>query len=200
MTIENPVGHMLQPARRTAADRLCEVATGLFYRRGIRAVGVDEIVNETGVTKPTLYRSFASKDDLVATCIRTQMEVVAANWDAIAARLPDDPLGQIRAIVAGFAADIADPAFRGCPATNAAVEFPEQDHPARHASQQCKAAMRDRLYTLARRLDIADPDGLADGLLLLIEGAAGSRHTSATQGPSQALVKSSEMLLAGHMR
>lgn len=186
--------------RRTAADRLCEVATGLFYRRGIRAVGVDEIVNETGVTKPTLYRSFASKDDLVATCVQTQMNRVFANWDAIADRLPDDPLGQIRAIIAAFADDIASPGFRGCPATNAAVEFPEQDHPARTVSWDCKAAMRDRFYCLSHRLAAADPDGLADGLFLLMEGAASSRHTSAIQGPSQALVKSTEMLLVGHLR
>lgn len=192
--------HAQPPARRTAADRLCEVATDLFYRRGIRAVGVDEIVTETGVTKPTLYRSFASKDALVATCVRTQMDEAAARWDAIAHRLPADPLGQIRAIVAAFAEDIRDPDFRGCPATNAAVEFPEQDHPARTVSQDCKAAIRDRLYALSRRLDAADPDGLADGLLLLMEGAASSRHTSALQGPSQALVKSTEMLLAGHLR
>jgi len=185
--------------RRTAADRLCEVATGLFYRRGIRAVGVDEIVQETGVTKPTLYRSFASKDDLVATCVRTQMEAVSVRWDRIAADHPEDPLAQIRAIVAGFAADIAAPDFRGCPATNAAVEFPEQDHPARTASQDCKAAMRAHLHCLSHRLGIADPDALADGLLLLMEGAASSRHTSQIAGPSQALVKSTEMLLAGHL-
>lgn len=186
--------------RRTAADRLCEVATGLFYKRGIRAVGVDEIVQETGVTKPTLYRSFASKDELVATCVRTQMGALAAAWDAIAIRHADDPLAQIQAIVAAVAEDIASPAFRGCPATNAAVEFPEQDHPARTVSQDCKAAMRDRIHSLSHRLDTTDPDGLADGLLLLMEGATSSRHTSALHGPSQALVKSTEMLLAGHLR
>lgn len=186
--------------RKSASERLCEVATDLFYKRGIRAVGVDEIVTETGVTKPTLYRSYASKDDLVAVCLRKQMDEGAARWEAIAARLPGDPLGQLKAILNAMAADIASPDFRGCPMSNAAVEFPEAGHPARKVSEECKAAMRSRLVGLARQLSLVDPDGLADGLLLLIEGAGSMRHTSGSQGPAGALVTTGETLIAAHLR
>lgn len=185
--------------KKSAADRLCEVATDLFYKRGIRAVGVDEIVHETGVTKPTLYRSFASKDDLVAACLRSKMEESVARWDAIAERLPDDPLGQIRAILSDFAKEVAAPDYRGCALTNAAVEFPEIGHPASKVSQECKASLRHRLVDLSRRLTMSDPDALADGLLLLVEGASNSRHTSGSQGPSAALVKTAETLIQGHL-
>src|SRR4051795_1990941 len=57
-----------RPAR--AADRIRASASELFYREGIRAVGVDEVVDRAGVTKPSLYRSFASKDDLAAAYMR----------------------------------------------------------------------------------------------------------------------------------
>src|SRR5690349_8008119 len=53
-----------------AADRILQSARDLFYREGIRAVGVDEIVARAGVTKPSLYRSFPSKDELAATYLR----------------------------------------------------------------------------------------------------------------------------------
>lgn len=185
--------------RRSAADRLCDVATSLFYRRGIRAVGVDEIVTETGVTKPTLYRSYASKDDLVAACLRKQMDAAVARWETIAVRLAHDPIGQLKAILGAMADDIAAADFRGCAMTNAAVEFPEVDHPARRVSEDCKSAMRSRLVDLARRSMVADPDALADGLLLLIEGAGSMRHTSGSQGPAAALVATGEMLIAAHV-
>ncbi|MGI4877236.1 MAG: TetR/AcrR family transcriptional regulator [Janthinobacterium lividum] len=178
---------------------MCEVATELFYRRGIRAVGVDEIVNETGVTKPTLYRSYASKDQLVEVCLRNKMDATIARWDALALSLGNDPLGQMRAILGYFAAEIGDPDYRGCALTNAAVEFPEPGHPARAVSESSKAALRSRLVGLARRLDVADPDALADGLVLLIEGASTVRHTSGSQGPAAALLKTSETLIAAHL-
>src|SRR5882757_7257129 len=55
---------------KLAGEKIRTTARNLFYRQGIRAVGVDEIVNAAGVTKPSLYRAFPSKDDLVAACLR----------------------------------------------------------------------------------------------------------------------------------
>lgn len=195
-----PTGSGTVTARRTAADRLCDTATNLFYTRGIRAVGVDEIVHETGVTKPTLYRSFASKDDLIVVCLQRQIEDSNARWEATAARHADDPLAELRAHMADFAAEIAAPDYRGCAATNAAVEFPDSAHPSRMVTDDCKAATRNRLGELTRRLAVKNPDGLADGLTLLIEGASSSRHTSGSQGPSSTLVETAEMLIAGYLK
>lgn len=186
-------------ARRSAADRLCDTATNLFYTRGIRAVGVDEIVQETGVTKPTLYRSFASKDDLIVVCLQRQIEDSNARWEATAARYAGDPLAVLRAHIADFATEIAAPGYRGCAATNAAVEFPDTAHPARLITDHCKAMMRKRMGELTRRLAVKDPDGLADGLMLVIEGASSSRHTSGSRGPSSTLAKTADMLIDAHL-
>ena len=188
------------PARKKAGERLCEIATDLFYKRGIRAVGVDEIVSEAGVTKPTLYRNFASKDDLVSVCLTTQIANAQRKMDAIARRWADDPLAQLRAIIISLTEDMTHPDYRGCPMTNAAVEFPDSAHPARKLSESCKADMRQRIGELARRLDTPEPDTLADGLLLLIEGACTSRHTSGSQGPAAALPQASEKLISAYLR
>ncbi len=186
--------------RRSAADRLRDVAGDLFYRRGIRAVGVDEIVSETGLTKPTLYRNYASKDDLVSTCLLKRMEQTKVALDALALRHAGDPKAEIRAIVAFFAADIATPDYRGCAVMNAAVEFPEPDHPLRAVSEGCKAELHARIADLTRRLSSCDPDTLADGLTLLIEGASTSRHISGSQGPSAALARAADALIAAYCR
>src|SRR4051812_49195342 len=105
--------------RKLAAEKLREVASALFYKHGIRAIGVDEIVNQTGVTKPTLYRSYASKDDLVSACLLQRIEETRCALDEIASRHCGDPAGEIRAIVVRYADLIAAPGFRGCPVTNA---------------------------------------------------------------------------------
>lgn len=185
--------------RRSAADRLCDTAMSLFYQRGIRAVGVDEIVNETGVTKPTLYRSYASKDDLIVVCLQKKIADNDERWAAVAARHPDDPEAELRAHIADFADEIASPDYRGCAATNAAVEFPDPGHPARLITDDCKASMLKCIGDLTRKLPVEDPDGLADGLMLLIEGASSSRHTSGSQGPSATLVRTANMLLNAHL-
>src|ERR1700678_2900717 len=82
---------------KLAAQRIRETARDLFYRRGIRAVGVDEIVARAGVTKPSLYRSFASKDELATACLLDRSEDYLRRFDAAMAAYPDDPRAGFRA-------------------------------------------------------------------------------------------------------
>lgn len=185
--------------RRRAADRLLDVACDLFYRRGIRAVGVDEIVCETGVTKPTLYRSFDSKDDLVAGCLQSRIEAKWLRLEEIGKEFGHDPLAHLRAIMEFFAEEIQRPEYRGCEATNTAVEFPERDHPAREIAEKSKIRMRGLLSSICGKLPVSDPEALADGLFLMLEGAFACRHTSGSQGPSAALIRSSEALLRAYL-
>lgn len=184
----------IEPKSR-AAERVSRTARKLFYERGIRAVGVEEIVAEAGVTKPSLYRSFASKDELVASCLQARFDQVMTWWDALENRLPDDPLGQVRAIIATVAEQTAKPVSRGCGITNAAVEFPEADHPAHRIAQQYKIAMRGRLLRLVERLPVERPALLTDGLILLFEGARASRHTSGARGPAASVRQVADALL-----
>ena len=191
-------GHLLPTAgaeRRRVADRLSRTARRLFYERGIRAVGVEEIVAEAGVTKPSLYRSFSSKDALVADCLQARFDRIMRWWDDLEARLPGDPLGQLRTLIAEVADDASAPFHRGCALTNAAVEFPEPGHPARMIAEAYKHAMRARLMALVEQLPVARPALLADGLILLFEGARATRHTSGTHGPVASMQGVADALL-----
>src|SRR6185436_14954243 len=78
-------------------ERILAAARELFYRRGIHAVGVDAIAEAAGTNKMTLYRHFASKDDLVAACLRELVAEIDAEWDAIAAAHSGDPNGELAA-------------------------------------------------------------------------------------------------------
>src|SRR5712664_1917120 len=77
--------------------RILAAAGELFYRHGIRAVGVDSIAEAAGTNKMTLYRHFESKDELVAEYLRHAAHEADAHWETLERTLPGDPLGQIRA-------------------------------------------------------------------------------------------------------
>ena len=188
------------PAPKRAAQRIRETASDLFYRQGIRAVGVDEIVNRAGVTKPSLYRSFPSKDELAAAYLRDYGEDFFRRFDAVAAAHPGDPRGQILAWLRGSAERARKSHYRGCGLTNAAVEYPEHDHPARRAAEANKRAVRARLTELARAMGAADPQALGDGLMLLMEGIYAAGQLFESGGPATSVVDAAERLIASHVK
>lgn len=181
--------------KKNAAQRLSETAKELFYKRGIRAVGVDEIVAHAGVTKPSLYRSFASKDELVAAYLREILEESRAGWAEKLALAPGNPREQLRIVLRAFADKAASDDFRGCAFGNAAVEFPEADHIVHQVSCEAKMELRDNFLAIIRQLPVSQPELLADGLMLLVEGTQAARHVFCNKGPAASLVPTAEALI-----
>lgn len=182
-----------------AAERILSVARKLFYLEGIRAVGVDEIVRQAGVTKPSLYRSFASKDELAASYLREYEKAFWERFDAAAAAHPGDARKQIMAFLSGVAQRAVMTGYRGCGMTNAAVEYPGPGHPARLVGEANKRELRRRLRTMAAEMGAADPDTLGDGLLLLIEGAYISGQLFGPGGPAASVAENAEMLISASL-
>lgn len=178
-----------------AADKILNVARDLFYRQGIRAIGVDEVVRKAGVTKPSLYRSFPSKDELAASYLRRYDEEFWERFDEAVAAHPGDPRAQILAFLSRVAKRSQKPGYRGCGMTNAAVEYPEPEHPARLVSEDNKKELRRRLRAMAAEMGARDADELGDGLLLLIEGAYISAQLFGPGGPSKAVARNAELLI-----
>ena len=152
-------------------DRILETACTLFYQRGVRAVGVDLVVEKAGVAKTSLYRHFGTKDDLVAAFLRREDEDFWGTWDRVAGRHVDDAAAEMDAHLEWIGERVGRPNYRGCPQINVAAEFPEIDHPARKVATAHKRQMRKRLRGIAERLGAARPDELAGQLSLLINGA-----------------------------
>src|SRR5215471_6498731 len=152
-------------------ERILSVAADLFYRRGIRAVGVESIAEAAGTNKMTLYRHFASKDELVAEYLRRSAREADAFWIQLDVDHPDDPPAKLHAWLRAMGDKLSEGNERGCAFCNAAVELPERDHPARRVIEEFKTAQRERLARLCRAVGLAQPEALADELFLLFEGA-----------------------------
>ncbi|MBN9273535.1 MAG: TetR/AcrR family transcriptional regulator [Mesorhizobium sp.] len=183
-----------------AAEKILGVARDLFYREGIRAIGVDEIVRKAGVTKPSLYRSFSSKDELAASYLRQYDLDFWARFDESVKRYPGDARRQIVDFLEGFGQRSQKKRYRGCGMTNAAVEYPQEGHPARTVSEDNKKELRRRLRAMAAEMGARDPDVLGDGLLLLIEGAYISAQLFGPGGPSKAVARNADLLIGASVK
>src|SRR5271156_4679671 len=162
---------MADAATVDVRERILETASTLFYQRGVRAVGVDLVVEEADVAKTSLYRHFRTKDDLIAAFLQREDEDFWGCWDRVAQRHPDDPLAELDAHLGWIAERVGRPNYRGCPQINVAAEFPNSDHPARQVAAAHKRELRHRLKGIAERLRAKRPDELARQLSLLINGA-----------------------------
>ncbi len=114
-----------------------------------------------GVTKPSLYRAYKSKDDLVAACLEESSREGRAALDAAIIAAGPCPRDRLKAVAQHFADKIRCPEFRGCLVSNVAVELPEPGHPGRVIVESCKTELRAVIGQLTRALDIAEPDELA---------------------------------------
>jgi len=192
------------PAREVpqprAADRIRATARDLFYREGVRAVGVDTIAAQAGVTKPTLYRCFSSKDELAAAYIRDYDAEFWERFDAAGADCPDDPRRHILNYLSGLGERASRVDYRGCGMSNVAVEYPEPDHPARLVTQASKEILRERLTAMAAGIGARKPELLGDGLLLLIEGTFVSGQIFHGPGPASSVAAVAEMMIDASLK
>jgi AcrR family transcriptional regulator len=152
-------------------DRILATASDLFYHHGIRAVGVDLVVEKAGVAKTSLYRHFGTKDDLVVAFLQRMDEEFWKTWDEVSQQHSDDGRAELKAQLEWIGERVNQPDYRGCPQLNIAAEYPELGHPARKFAKEHKREMRRRLKNIAEKLKSADPDQLAGQLAVLINGA-----------------------------
>lgn len=184
---------------RSAVDvreRILETASALFYRRGVRAVGVDLVVEEAGVAKTSLYRHFRTKDDLIAAFLHREDEDFWQCWDHETQRHPTDAAAELEAQLKWIGERVSRPNYRGCPQLNVAAEFPDLDHPARAVATAHKKELRRRLRNLAERLRAKRPDELAAQLSLLINGAFVSSQIFSADEATPVLLATSRALIA----
>jgi AcrR family transcriptional regulator len=183
-------------AKPRVRDRIFETACDLFYKHGIRDVGVDLIATEAGTNKMSFYRSFASKDELVAEYLEQKGREFWVWWDAIVAAHEGDARTQIEALFDAYVTTTCFEDSRGCAFANATVEIADEDHPARHVAVRQKTEMRRRFRTLAAQVGAAKADELGDALMLLMEGGYLTRRTfEHGDGPLQAAALTARVLI-----
>jgi AcrR family transcriptional regulator len=151
------------PEKPAMKERILETADRLFYLQGIRAVGVDTIAAEIGISKRTLYNHFPSKDALIAAYLTRRFRPIRPSDKPPAEQI----LGTFDALQRRFAS--AD--FRGCPFVNAVAELGAADQAVRKIAVAFKDSRRAWFLELLTQLGAADADGLAIQLQLLVDGA-----------------------------
>jgi AcrR family transcriptional regulator len=163
-------------------ERILQVATDLFYQRGIHAVGVDEIVARSGAAKTTLYAHFPSKDELVAAYLRRWSEIWRGYVEHELAISELSPAEQIDLVFKLLANGCDSSDFRGCPFSNAAAEFPDPTHPARVVGDAHRAWVRALFARLSHEANARDPELLADWLALLYDASMIGAHLEPASG------------------
>jgi len=193
-----PIAPAAQPATDAAdvRQRILDTASSLFYERGVRAVGVDLVVEKAAVAKASLYRYFRTKDDLIVAFLEREDAEFWALWDEVAARHAGDPAAELDAHWRWIGERLARANYRGCPQINVAAEFAEQDHPARAVARAHMRALRERLQAFAKRLGVPRPNELASQLALLVNGAFVSSELLAPEEATRVLRGAGRALVA----
>jgi AcrR family transcriptional regulator len=185
--------------RRAAAEtrsHVLEVAGELFYWRGIRATGVDLVAAEAGVAPTTLYRQFASKDDLVGAYVEQACQDFQNVFATAVEAAGPDPRDQILAIFDAVYERMDSGRFRGCALLMTLAEFPDPDLPAHRNAIAAKTWFRESIGELTARLGIDNPDEVADHLTLVFEGANASGQSLGPQGPARQARRLAEVVLS----
>lgn len=174
--------------------KLLQTAADLFFREGFRAVGVDTIVAASGLGKMTLYRHFASKDELIEAYLTETNEKFWA-WFAEATQRAATPRGQVLAFFKALEKITTSPTCYGCPFLNAAVDFPQADHPGHRVALAHKQAVRARFRALAKQAGARKPDQLGDQLFLLMDGAFMAVRLFGPDNPAAKVAHAAQVLL-----
>ena len=182
--------------RQKVAEKILATAGALFERDGVRAVGVDTIIAESGVAKMSLYRNFPSKDALVAAWLEERDRAFWRRWDAAEEAAGGTARARLEAILDMVAAKVTDPAWHGCPFLNTHVAFPGERLPAVAVILAHKRRVHARLAALAESAGASAPLALADQLQMLIDGAYVIAQSLGPDGPARTIATAGRALIA----
>jgi AcrR family transcriptional regulator len=166
MSTDSPI------APSDARERILEAAYDLFSRDGIRAVGIDAIIEQSGVARMTLYRHFGSKDALVLAFMQRREQRWTEDWlHSEIERRADDPVDQLLAIFDVFDEWFQRDDFEGCSFINVLLEMGDRDSDLHRASADHLANIRAIVGAIAARAGAPDPDAVAHKLHILMKGS-----------------------------
>jgi AcrR family transcriptional regulator len=186
------------PPPGDARERIVTTAYTLFCRHGIRAVGVDTIIDQSGVAKMTMYRHFRSKDDLVLEVMKRREQLWTQEWlMAEVLRRANSAAERLLAIFDVFDGWFRRRSFEGCLFVNVLLEIDDPRSSIHSASRRHLTNIRGFVKSLAREAGIDDPDTFARQWHILMKGSI----VQAAEGDKDAAQRAKSMgalLLAAH--
>lgn len=186
--------------RHEAESKLLDSAEALFYERGIQAVGMAELRTASGVSLKRLYQCFASKDELVEAYLRRRDARWRASLSTYVARGDRSPEQSVLAVFDWLHDWFDEPGFRGCAFLNSFGELGGSSPAVAAAARDHKDELRRYLRKLVDGLDAADPDELAEQLLVLVDGATTTAAVSGNPGPARSARAAAAALITAASR
>ncbi len=181
----------------TARNRILRTASELFYEHGFHAVGIDLIIERAEVAKATLYRHFPTKDDLISAYLE-EADARFSEWFNGSIDPDATPAEALVGIFDSVATLATSPECLGCTFQVTVAEFPESSHPGHAIALAHKQAVRGRLRELATKAEALRPDELADGLLMLMDGAFAAARMHGRHNPGGRVGTVARTLIAAH--
>jgi AcrR family transcriptional regulator len=173
----------------TMKERILETADRLFYLKGIRAIGVDTIAAEIGISKRTLYNHFPSKDALISAYLERRF---------VQPRPSDkSAIDQILGIFDSLERRFASKDFRGCPFVNAVAEVGTESKAVRKIAVAFKESRRLWFRDLLVQTGVTDPESLATQLVLLVDGSIAQDLVRDDPAMARAAKEAAKVLLLG---
>jgi AcrR family transcriptional regulator len=180
----------LAPHSAKARDRILAAAYDLFSRQGIRAVGIDAIIEQSGVARMTLYRHFTSKEQLVLAFLEQREMLWTSGWlQAEVTSRARTPRDRLLAIFDVFGEWFQLDGFEGCTFINVMLETAEPDDPVHDATVEYLSRIRKFLADLAKEAGIRDADAFARKWHIIMKGSI----VSACEGDREAGVRAREI-------
>ena len=179
-------------------EHILDVASDLFYAHGVRNVGIDRIISESGIARMTLYNHFKSKDLLIEAYLRRQ----SRRWVHWYSSTMDQSSGDSRErILAAY--DVLDgwfnsKSFRGCSVANAMVELADDDHPAANVKREYHTSLRSLFRGLVEDLGVEDSRELSEQLFMILRGGMMSAFLDGPKGVAARCRRTAERLLVAH--
>lgn len=175
MSNVNTISPIEVTSKSVARQRILKTAIDLFYKQGIRAVGVDQIIKQAHVTRVTFYRHFHSKDQLAITYLN-QKDIEIRRVVESASRTLSSPETILHAIITKIGEDACRPGARGCPFLNATNEFPEPTHPVSLTVTLHRTWFRNTISGLFNQIKRQRSSDAADIFIMLCDGVMASGH------------------------
>lgn len=162
-------------AAPSARERILASAAEMFEIDGVHGTGINAIIARSGVAKDTLYKHFATKDDLVVEVLRARDEQWCVRLREAVEAAASSPAHRLLAVFDHLDAELGDPAYGGSVFLAISTDYADPEHRVRQACIEHKARVRAYLTALAREEGLSDPEALGYQLLLLIDGAICAR-------------------------
>lgn len=182
-------------------ERLTRAAVDRFYRDGFRNVGIDQILEDVGISKTAFYKHFTCKEELMLAALEMQNEWLQQAFRGMireqGGRAAAD---QLRALFDVVEQIIEREGFQGCIFVNAAIEFPLPHTPVHQLSARNKQAIFDIVYEIAERAGAAQPELLAEELCMIIDATYVGRVVTGSTDVIHTARRVAERAIRSHLR